>query len=411
MPSFAVPLSGLDANSSALSAISNNLANLNTVAYKTSEAEFRDLFYQTVGISGDGAPLQVGVGSAVSTTSTQFTQGSIESNGVTSNAAIQGDGLFVVDRGGRREYSRAGNFIVSSAGNLVTPEGANVMGYPATAGVVSTNSAPVPIKIELGQLMSPQATSAISMRLNLDASAAVGAQHAVTVPMYDSLGFQHDLSFSFTKIAVGQWAYHIDAPGSDFTNGGGSPVGLSSGVLNFDPQGALQSLAPVQFSISGLSDGAAAQALQWNVSQAGGSGAVTQQASPSATIDIAQNGYSGGQLTNYSIANDGTVQGTFSNGQTLALGQLCLAAFTNMDGLERVGDNSYRATLGSGNPIIGVPGTQRLGSLTGGALELSNVDIAREFSKLIIAQRGFQANAKAITTFDEIAQDTINIKR
>lgn len=407
MPSFAVPLSGLDVNSAALAAISNNLANLNTVAFKTSETEFRDLFYQTLGTSADGSPLQLGAGSAVSATSTNFNQGSVEADGVKSNVAIQGDGFFVVDKDGVREYTRAGNFLVNATGELVTPEGAKVLGFPATGGVVSQNTTPAPIKIHIGDYLPPQPSKSLSMRLNLDASAPTGATYSTECAVYDSLGVQHSLTFQFTKSGSGSWDYAVNAEASDFVNTSAGLNPLTSGKLTFDANGQMQTSTPVAIPLTGLADGAGPQTIQWTLS----GGGITQQASPSTVLQTDQDGYPGGQLTDYSIASDGRVQGTSSTGQTVTLGQLCLATFSNLVGLQRSGDNSYTSTLESGAASIGVPGVRGAGTLTGGALELSNVDIAREFSKLIIAQRGFQASAKAITTFDEIAQDTINIKR
>src|SRR5215471_4141151 len=188
MPSFSIPLSGLNANSQALSAISNNLANLNTVGYKDTRMEFRDLFYQQIGSTGAGEPIEIGAGTAVGSNAGIFTQGSIENSGVSTDIAIQGDGFFVTDKNGLREYTRAGNFSRDQNGNLVTTDGANVMGYPAVNGVVNTQAPVAALNIPLGQVTPAKATANIQFGMNLDAGAAIGATTSAQTPVYDSLG-------------------------------------------------------------------------------------------------------------------------------------------------------------------------------------------------------------------------------
>ena len=411
MPSFSIPLSGLDANSAALSALSNNLANLNTVGYKSTTAAFHDLFYQQIGSSGSGDPIQLGVGSAISSMQSLFTDGSVQRDGVPTHVAIQQDGFFVTLQNGVEQYSRAGDFSQDGSGRLITADGALVLGYPANAGIVNTNGQLQPVTISSGQIAAPNATTQISLQANLDATAAVGDSFTASIAIYDSLGTSHTVTTTFTKSAANQWSYSMSIPAQD-VGATGAPVVLSTGTLKFDGAGNLQGPTSnvTGIAIAGFADGANNLSFNWNLFSSG-SGLVTQVASPSTTSAKQQDGFASGRLTSFSIGPDGVVQGSFSNGQSLAVGQIALATFANNQGLERVGDNSFRSTLASGSAVVGSPGTGGRGTLAGGALELSNVDIATEFSELIVAQRGFEANARAITTFDQITQDTINLKQ
>src|SRR5882672_2474710 len=191
MPSFSIPLSGLNANSQALSAISNNLANLNTVGYKDTRMEFRDLFYQQIGSTGAGEPIDIGAGTAVGSNAGIFTQGSIENSGVNTDLAVQGTGFFVTSKNGLQEFTRAGNFSLDQNGNLVTVDGANVLGYPAVNGVVNTQVPPAPVVIAQGQVTPANATANVQFGMNLDASSAVGGVFNASTPIFDSLGAPH----------------------------------------------------------------------------------------------------------------------------------------------------------------------------------------------------------------------------
>ncbi len=192
----------------------------------------------------------------------------------------------------------------------------------------------------------------------------------------------------------------------------GTQSSVGTVALNFDSSGKLTSPTGNVSGItaSGLADGAANLTFQWNLYNSNGTPLLSQASGSSTTSGKLQNGYSGGSLTDYSIGADGTIMGTFNNGQTGALGQIALANFANTQGLQRVGDNDFTSTLSSGQAVVGQPGTGGLGTLSGGSLELSNVDVATEFSALIVAQRDYEANARTITTFDQIMQDTINLK-
>lgn len=410
MPSFSIPLSGLNANSQALNAISNNLANLNTVGYKDTRMEFRDLFYQQIGSTGSGSPIEIGAGTAVGSNIGIFTQGSIENSGVSTDLAIQGDGFFVTDKNGLREYTRAGDFTLDDKGNLVTSDGANVQGYSAVNGVVNTQSPVSGITISKGQVTPANPTANVQFGLNLDANAAVGSTFSASTPVYDSLGAPHVLTFNFTKTSANNWGYAVTIPGADV--GSATPVTLTTGTLTFNGSGQLTAPAAniSGINITGFSNGASNLTFSWN-GFAAPQPTLTQFAAASAVSNSTQDGFPSGTLVSFTVDHNGLIQGVFSNGQSRAIGQLALASFANVDGLERNGSNSYQATIASGAANIGAANNGGRGELLGGALELSNVDIATEFARLIVAQRGYQANAKTVTTFDQVTQDTINLKQ
>lgn len=411
MPSFSTSLSGLNANSQALSVIANNLANLNTSAYKSESPQFRDLFYQQVGVDGAGNPIQIGVGSRISSIATQFTQGNVESTGVATDVAIQGEGFFAVRRGGFIQYTRAGNFSLDADGFLVTSDGGNVLGYTAAGGVINTNQPVAPLSIANGLIIPASATQNVTVAMNLDANAAASDTFSTSVTVYDALGASHLLTFNFTKTAANTWDYDVTIPATD-VGATGTPVSLGTGTLDFDGTGQLTgpSANVAGINIAGLANGANDITFDWNLFDAAGTPVITQAAAPSAASRTLQDGLASGTLLHFNINGDGVIEGTLSNGQTLALGQLALVTFPNNQGLLRNGDGNFVATFASGAPNLGAPGTGGRGLLSGGALERSNVDIATEFAKLIQAERGYQANARAITTADEITQAALSLK-
>jgi flagellar hook protein FlgE len=412
MPSFSTALSGLDSESQALSVISNNLANLNTVGYKDARPQFQDLFYQQIGTSGDGNPVQVGVGATVGAIPALFTQGSIQSTGVPTDVAIQGNGFFVIDHNGLRTYTRAGDFSVGANGELLTPDGGVVLGYPAVSGAINGNATLAPVSIPSGDVSSPKATGNVQIGMNLDANAAVGTTFSSPVAINDTLGGTHMLMFSFTKTAGNTWSYEVDIPAADVGQTG-NPVSIASGTLTFDGNGQLTSPSSdvTGIAITGLADGASGMTFNWNLFDSNGAALVTQVSSPSATSSTEQDGYASGTLVNFNIQGDGTIQGIFSNGQTLSLGQIALASFPNEQGLVRNGSNEFLSSLSSGTANIGAPNTGGRGGFTGGALEQSNVDIATEFAQLILAERGYQANSRVVTTLDRVIQDAIAMQQ
>jgi flagellar hook protein FlgE len=410
MASFSIPLSGLAASTEALDIISNNLANLNTVGFKDETASFQDLFYQNYGGDGAGDPIQVGAGTGISSVATNFGNGSLQNTGVSSNAAITGNGFFVVEQpNGAIEYTRAGNFTVNSAGNLVTTDGQTVMGYPAVNGVINQGGPLSPLQVG-SQSDPPSASTTMQQQTNLNAAATVGTTYSTSMAVYDSLGESHVLTFNYTMTAPNTWTYQVTLPAAD-TGGTGNPTVLATGTLNFNSSGNLTSpTGSVPVKITGLADGAANMSVGWSLTDSSGNSLVTQVASPSATATTNQNGYVSGTLQSYSIQPDGTIQGQFTNGETQAIGQIALASFSNNQGLQLAGSNSYQSTLASGAAVIGTAGTGKLGTLTGGAVELSNVDISAEFTNLIVVQRAFEADSRVVTTFDSVGSTTTNLQ-
>lgn len=412
MSSFSIPLSGLNATQQALNVISNNLSNLNTTGFKDQTANFQDLFYQNFGTTGAGNPIQVGAGSEIAAISSNFTNGSLNNTGIPSDVAITGNGFFIVqDANGTVDYTRAGDFGVNAQGQLVTVSGQTVMGYPAVAGVVNQSSTLTPLQVGQSAISPPAATTTMQQQTNLNASAAVGDQFSSPLTVYDSLGAPHVLTFSYTNTGPGAWTYQITLPAAD-TGGTGNPTVIASGNLTFDANGNLTSPSGnvTGINVTGLADGAAPMNLTWNLTGTGGSSLLTQVDAPSATTATQQNGYGSGTLQSYTVESDGTIEGQFSNGQVQALGQIALANFANPQGMQLTGGDSYAPTLASGGAVIGSPNTGTLGTLTGGALESSNVNISAEFTNLIVVERAFQADARMITTLDTVTSTTINLQ-
>ena len=427
--SFSAGLSGLNANSVYLSVIGNNLANINTIGFKSSSVTFMDLVSQTVGGSS-GNPMQVGLGVVTGSISPVFSQGAIENTREATNVAIQGNGFFVVrgDGASGAAYTRAGNFSFNNEGALVTPDGYRVQGYttvdPATGEIV-TNGEPTDIIVPPGVLREPVATSNFRTLTNLDADALTGDSFSTAVQIYDSLGNAHVMTVNYEKTGTGAWDFEITVPGADVASAFSTFV-LADGSLTFDAMGqvstvtvtgpatgggAAPALADMQFTTPVWANGAAASTLTWDLVDANNSAALTGFADPSSTSSKSQNGAAAGMIDNISIGADGSIVATFGAGQTIAVGQLALASFNNPKGLVKLGSNRFGESQAAGIPNVGVAGTGGRGTLIGSALEQSNVDIAQEFTQMILAQRGYQANSKTITVSDELLVDTLNLKR
>ena len=411
MSGFSIPLSGLEAMSSSLNVIANNLANLNTDGYKDASLNFSSIFNQVQQTAGNGDPIQMGSGVRADGSSANWTNGTPTTTGVPSNMALQGNGFFVLQgSNGQTSYTRAGDFTVNSAGQLCAPNGALVMGYPAVRGVVSSSGTLAPISVNQATTMPGVSTTSFGMATNLDASAAVGATLNSPITVYDSLGSPQALTVQYTNTAPNTWSYNVTLPASA-TGGSGSPTVLASGTLTFNSSGQLTSPtgSVTGINISGLADGAAAMSLTWKLTDASGNPTITQLDSTSVTSSTTQNGYGAGTLTDYTVLSDGTVQGQFSNDQTLALGQVAVASFANPQGLSQGSGSDYLATFASGAAILGQAGAGGNGTITGGAVENSNVDLSTEFSKMIVAQQGYEANAKVLTTLNQVSQATIQM--
>lgn len=408
MGSFATPLSGLTAAQDQLQSVSNNLANADTDGYKDQTLTFSDIFSASNAINGAGDPIQTGSGVAISSTDSNFTDGSVSSTGTASNMALSGNGFFVTEgSSGVMQYTRSGDFTTNNAGQLVTPSGDVVLGYPAAGGVVNTSAPLQPLQVT-NVTDLPTASTTFNISANLSSSTAVNSSApSSTVTVYDSQGTPHTLTISYTKTAADTWSYNVTIPTADLQSGGTGTTSVGSGSLVFSAAGTLTSGSPGTITIqdaagdSTLTDGATAPLTL------AGSFNVTQTSSASATTASTTNGSSGGTLTSYAVQSDGTIEGTFSGGSTVALGQVAVASFANNQGLVAIGDNNYQPTGASGQAVIGLAGTGGRGTITGGAVELSNVDIATEFAKLIVAQQDYSANAKSITAFNQVSQATL----
>ena len=418
--SFSASLSGLNANQQKLQVIGNNLANINTVAFKASTVNFAELVSQSVGGPSDN-PMQIGLGVGTASITPNFTQGNVESTGIATNAAIQGNGFFIVSEDGQRLFTRAGNFNFDAEGKLVTVDGKGVQGYTAIdplTGRIATTGEPSDIIVPPGVLRSPAATSTFGMIANLDSRATVGSQFSASVQMYDSLGEPHVATVNFTKSGVGNWNYTITVPGADVTGGtAGTPFSIATGSLGFDSLGKLTTAggaaaADITVTSPAWRNGAAAVNLTWDLVDANGQSAMTQYASSSATSSVSQNGSPSGVVSSIlSISPNGEIVASFGMGRTVVVGQLAMATFNNPQGLVKAGTNFYSESEVSGNPSVGTAGTGGRGTLIGNSLEQSNVDIAQEFTQMILAQRGYQANSKSITVADELLLETLNLKR
>jgi len=427
MSSFSIPLTGLEASSTALNTIANNLSNMNTTAFKSQNVTFSDLFYQQIGNTGSGDALQVGAGTRVGATDTDFAGGSITSTGNATDIAINGDGFFVVQSGGSTEYTRAGNFTTDAQGNLTTQDGAQVMGYPAVNGVVNPNGVLQPITLPIGQVEKPAQTANLNVTATLDASAtSTSAAEQAGTQIYDSLGVSHTATIAFSRDAavpasdtvanvVSEWTGTVSIPASDGT------ATSATVSLGFDNSGNLLSIngnptalaggsaAHAAISFSGLTDGAANLNFNWNFVGSNNLSTISQVQSSAGIGAITQDGYAGGQYETFTVDSSGVVSAKFDNGQTTPIGQIALASIVNEQGLVRAGSGNYETTLASGSATVGVAGSAGRGTLQDESLEGSNVDISTQFSDLIVAQQAFEASSKAITTFDSISQETINM--
>ena len=430
MGSFTTPLSGLTAAQGQLQSVSNNLANINTDGYKDQTLTFADVFSQNGVTNGSGDPVQTGSGVTISSTDANFTEGSLNATGTTSNMALSGNGFFVTESAsGLPDYTRAGDFATNSAGQITTPSGELVLGYPATNGVVNTAAALQPLEVGTGVTSPAVASTTFDISANLNASAAVGATASSSLPVYDSLGAAHTLSVTYTMVSPNTWGYSITIPSTDLSPAPATATTtVASGTLNFNGAGVLVSteatggtatvapsagiaitIPPVAVPPAAqttFANGAATMPLTWNLETAGAP-TITQTSTASATSATSTNGFASGTLQTYAVQPDGTISGTFSSGQTLALGQVAVASFANNQGLVAIGNNNYQPTAASGAAVVGVAGTGGRGTVIGGSVEQSNVNIATEFSKLIVAQQAYSANAKSITTFNQVSQATI----
>lgn len=411
--SFSTALSALNADTTAIDVVGNNLANLNTAGFKASTVSFHDLVTQSLG-AGLGET-QVGFGVGTPITLRQFSQGAIQSTGGPLDAAIQGDGFFVVTTSnGAVEYTRGGNFQVDTSGNLMTATGEKVQGWTQNNGVLDTNAPIGNITVPVGSLEPPRATTSASVDLNLNAAATAGPPpdtFSTSMQVYDSLGVSHIITFTFTKTSTAnQWNYSLSFPNADLT-AAGTPT---TGTLTFDANGNLTSPATTDpapvLKATGLADGAADMNITWNLFD-GTTPRITQFSQPSATSALEQDGSPAANLVSVGLADGGKILAQYSNGKQVLVGQMAMATIRNPESLISVGDSNYQLSANTATPAIGLPGTGGRGTVLGGSVEASTVDIAKEFTNLIVFQRGYEANARVVTTVDQLSQDTINLKQ
>ncbi len=382
-------ISGLRSHQTMLDVTGNNIANVNTTGFKSSSTQFQDTLSQlTQGAGAPGAanggtnPAQIGLGVQVSGIATNFAQGSAQATGRATDMMISGEGFFVTRSGNETLFTRAGAFDLDASGRLVSPDGSIVQGWSAVNGQLA-GGAPGDITLPKGTIAGAAATTSSSVTGNLPADAAVGTTVVQDKEVFDATGAARTMVLTFTKTAGG-W----DVAGNDGAGATGTAALTFDAVGN--PTGAgtlpLGGLTVDLSTITGYAD--------------------------LSTVEISgQNGRAAGTLDSFTLSEDGTLIGSFSNGVKEPVARIALANFVNPGGLEKAGSNGYRPTANSGGAQIGAPGEGGMGSLIGGALEMSNVDLSQEFTNLIVAQRGFQANARIITTSDEVLQELTNLKR
>lgn len=390
-------VAGLRAHQTMMDVVGNNIANVNTIGYKASDVTFQEALTEVMqGPSAGVNPTQVGLGVKVAGTDPVFTQGATQTTGRATDLAIQGSGFFVVQQGSATLYTRAGSFNTDATGHIVTADGAQLMGWPADAnGVVNTNQPVTPLSVPIGQVLPSKTTSTVDLGGNLSADATPGTAVTKSINVYDSTGKSHALSVTFTNTGVNAWTASATIDGTAVT--------ISPSATTFGPDGVLTSASLL--AVSGFTP-PGANPMAFNIDL--GSAAPLVQYGGASTVEVlSQDGRPTGNLQGISIGVDGTISGQFSNGQTSVLGQVALASFANPAGLVKVGNSDYSSTINSGTPLVGAAGKGSRGTLTAGALEMSNVDLSQEFTNMIIAERGFQANSRVITTSDEMLNDLV----
>jgi flagellar hook protein FlgE len=419
---FDIALSALNATTNAINVTANNLANLNTTGFKASQISFQDLFAQSLGVANQ---TQSGFGVATAQVTQEFQQGSLQSTGGSFDAAIQGDGFFVLqDPNGNQLLTRDGSFSTDANGNLVTAGGQFVQGWTqsSSSGSVNTNGPIGNIEIPTGSLRTPVATQNFDLNMNLNSSANADSTSTFSTPMQvtDSLGDTQTLTVAFTKTDSNTWTYNVTIPASALSASSTTTNPVATGTLTFDSSGNLISpaatppsiLNQVPVTISGLADGAADLSMNWNLSDPlSGASQITQIAEPSAVSTSTQDGVAAAELVKVGIGAGGALVAQYSDGEQREVGQIALATVRNPESLNSVGDNNYQLSANTAAPVIGTPSTGGRGTILGGELESSTVDIATEFTSLIVYQRSYEANAKVVTSEDQLSQDTIAIKQ
>ncbi len=435
LTALSTALSALNAQSTAIDVVGNNLANLNTTGYKDVTTNFFDLLSQTEG----GGTTQVGMGVGTPTTSRVFSQGATQASNNPLDVAIQGSGFLLAQPAGSSgvEYTRDGNLTTDSNGNLQTSTGSFVQGWSSVNGAVNTTGPIGNIVVPVGALKSPQQSTQVSLTMNLDATATPPAagqpNYSTSEQVYDSLGNAHVLDLYFTNTAPNTWTVtaDLDGPNSKIaaTVTGGSAGAAGTGSITFLANGTVDmsktsTWAPLSITFKDTNVppelgtvyhiGGASGALALNLSDGKststlpvGNPTITQYAQTSAVSANSTDGNAATNLNSVSVANGGNVVATYSDGTQVTVGQLAMATFQNPGSLIAVGNNDYQVSGATSAPSIGLPGSGGRGQILGGSLEASTVDIATEFTNLLVYERGYQADSKVVTTADQINQDTI----
>ncbi|RRZ87258.1 flagellar hook protein FlgE [Erwinia sp. 198] len=400
---FSQAVSGLNAASSNLDVIGNNIANSATVGFKSATVSFADMF----------ADSKVGLGVKVAAVTQDFNDGTTTSTSRGLDVAISQAGFFrMADASGAVYYSRNGQFTLDANRNIVNANGLQLTGYPATGTppTVQTGANPVALSVPT-TAMAAKSTSAAALVANLNSTDSVPTttpldinntssyNSKASMTTYDSLGNEHNLNLYFTKTGDNAWKVNVkDGSAADPT----ADVGTFN--MTFDTSGQMTSTATQAITLGGL-NGSAATNFTLNMA-----GSQQQNTGTSTFGNPTQDGYKPGELTSYQINNDGTVVGNYSNEKTQTLGQIALANFANPEGLKSEGNNVWSATASSGQALVGLAGTGNLGTLTAGALESSNVDLSKELVNMIVAQRNYQSNAQTIKTQDQILNTLVNLR-
>lgn len=455
-------VSGLQNHQTRMDVIGNNISNVNTTGFKRGRVNFQDMISQQVGGAakpteelGGVNPKDVGLGMTIATIEQVFSQGNLQTTGVSTDVAIQGNGFFILKDGDESFYTRNGQFGLDSNGTLVNPaNGQRVQGWMARdlngEQIVQTAATPTDLVVPVGSKDPAKETANVRFACNLNKNTPEileGASESdiakgtwgTEQKIYDSFGNEHLLSVSFTKVpgVANSWqaTVNVDADNADFTQtrvGLGTTDGVQNTfIVNFDNYGQLASVEDSSGNISNQ-EGEIVLQTSFTVPEANADengnpyrqtfninlgtigsmkNTITQSASKSTTKAYSQDGYTLGYLDNFKIDSSGTITGVYSNGTNRVIGQLALATFANDRGLEKAGNNTYVETNNSGQANIGESGIAGKGSLLAGALEMSNVDLSEQMTDMIVTQRGFQSNAKTIQTADTLLETVLSLKR
>ncbi len=393
-------LSSTMAQQTKMDVAANNLANVSTIGYKAAYITFKDQFYQTLrggrpnmDDQGGVSPIQVGSGVSVGAITVLYSQGALQTTGQPLDAAVQGQGMLVVESPEGTYYTRDGALALDDTSTLVTAAtGMRVMGWSAIDGEIDTSGPMGALSFPLQTMRSPQATSSIDMAGNLASSLDVGDTMNALVSVYDSLGNTHDLSFVFEKTADGEWEVTATCEGVD-----------AVGTLTYDADGKLTAGGTLTLGPVAIPTGAADMTVEIDLSE------TTQYVTGNDIAATSQDGYGPATLQGVSIADGGLIMGSYSDGRSQQLATLAMATFSNFGGLERIGNNQYKQTAASGIARVGEAGTSGRGQIIGGALEMSNTDLTGAFLEMLVTQRAYQASTRVISTANNLLEEAIRI--